>query len=568
MDVAHAARAEGCGVHALRHRRHPVRSIFAPLPRKAPVTRAERPAGACLHSFKRAPGAHSCPRGLVRRGRCIRASATADRASEPSELLRLQAWINEFGEQPAKLTPSTLPGANRGWGLVADESLSQGQLLLRVPKWAMMTAESGAASAHCGALIDAANLSEWQALCLHLLCECAAGEHSRWAAYLAALPPRDSDWHPLLWPDERVELIRGSFMSETLQRRVAEVLSDVEVLVSAGANELLVAGHLSEPLVTERSMRWAAAVLLSRAFSLSFERDEFDVDDDDDDNAIILQDPQAAEPEALDVEDFDRSGCDGFLEPPVDASFLDDSFSDEMPGRWDAPAPALALVPWADMLNHSSDAGQSSVLRFNHGTQQATLRAHRDYSPGEEVFDSYGPQKSPSELLMDYGFVDAANRNFWVEVPLAVLARPAGAAAQALFEVALLGDFGAVLDDAGPDQAILSWVRAATGTDGELAELGWDPAGGAMGDAMAVVWELEEPAPREWEARMYDHLIETLDTQLAKYPASLEEDQARLATAQLNEGSAVECSIRLALMSEKIALRGSLERLMEARKRL
>jgi len=43
------------------------------------------------------------------------------------------------------------------------------------------------------------------------------------------------------------------------------------------------------------------------------------------------------------------------------------------------------------------------------------LFAHRDYDPGDEVFDSYGTWLTPSELLMDYGFVDAANRNFAIQ---------------------------------------------------------------------------------------------------------------------------------------------------------
>jgi hypothetical protein len=65
----------------------------------------------------------------------------------------------------------------------------------------------------------------------------------------------------------------------------------------------------------------------------------------------------------------------------------------------------LALVPWADSLNHCSTATERSVLQYDHANDAAVLFAHKDYAEGEEVFDSYGTWLTPSELLLDYGFV-------------------------------------------------------------------------------------------------------------------------------------------------------------------
>lgn len=65
----------------------------------------------------------------------------------------------------------------------------------------------------------------------------------------------------------------------------------------------------------------------------------------------------------------------------------------------------LALVPWADSLNHCSTATERSVLQYDHANDSAVLFAHKDYEEGEEVFDSYGTWLTPSELLLDYGFV-------------------------------------------------------------------------------------------------------------------------------------------------------------------
>jgi hypothetical protein len=44
--------------------------------------------------------------------------------------------------------------------------------------------------------------------------------------------------------------------------------------------------------------------------------------------------------------------------------------------------------------------------------QAASLRAHKDYEAGEEVFDSYGPSLSPPDLFLDWGFVDAPYLQF------------------------------------------------------------------------------------------------------------------------------------------------------------
>jgi hypothetical protein len=86
------------------------------------------------------------------------------------------------------------------------------------------------------------------------------------------------------------------------------------MLQIAGANDLPLAQQhqaaTGKELVSEPVVRWAAAVLLSRAFSL---------------------DMREAEPLEGDMSYF---------------------------GSWQAePNDALALVPWADMLQHCSEAG-------------------------------------------------------------------------------------------------------------------------------------------------------------------------------------------------------------------
>lgn len=111
-------------------------------------------------------------------------------------------------------------------------------------------------------------------------------------------------------------------MERILQSRREQVQADAAALDAAGANQLVMPGRdpsaaggapssSTEPLVTPDSVGWAAAVLLSRAFSLYLSSET--------DHAIMPME---------DFGSWDRTGQD-----------------------------VLALVPWADLLQHSSEAG-------------------------------------------------------------------------------------------------------------------------------------------------------------------------------------------------------------------
>lgn len=52
------------------------------------------------------------------------------------------------------------------------------------------------------------------------------------------------------------------------------------------------------------------------------------------------------------------------------------------------------------------ESAKQSCLFYDPEIQAAVLLAERDYAPGEEVYDSYGVNLMPQELLVSYGFVD------------------------------------------------------------------------------------------------------------------------------------------------------------------
>ncbi|KAK4713973.1 hypothetical protein R3W88_019880 [Solanum pinnatisectum] len=79
----------------------------------------------------------------------------------------------------------------------------------------------------------------------------------------------------------------------------------------------------------------------------------------------------------------------------------------------------VALVPWADMLNHNCEV--ETFLDYDKSSQGIVFTTDRAYLPGEQVFISYG-RKPNGELLLSYGFVpkEGTNPSDSVEVSLAL----------------------------------------------------------------------------------------------------------------------------------------------------
>ena len=165
-----------------------------------------------------------------------------------------------------------------------------------------------------------------------------------------------------------------------------------------------------------------AAPLAEFETVFAFGPDDFD-DDDDDDDDWLTDDANALFDESSDEDVFEAFGGEKRLEGSFEAFEDLDDASDEPGELVDADAAeqnenvvfvengALALVPWADALNHSPNATSVSSLRFDEATNVATLRASRAYRAGEEVFDTYGVAKTPAETFLAYGFAAFPNEH-------------------------------------------------------------------------------------------------------------------------------------------------------------
>jgi histone-lysine N-methyltransferase SETD3 len=86
---------------------------------------------------------------------------------------------------------------------------------------------------------------------------------------------------------------------------------------------------------------------------------------------------------------------------------------------------ALAMVPYADLINHSPfsqayiDAREGGDWLFSNGEEEVILYADRGYRRMEQIYISYG-QKSNAELLLLYGFAVERNPYNSVDVTVAI----------------------------------------------------------------------------------------------------------------------------------------------------
>ena len=394
-----------------------------------------------------------------------------------------------------------------------------------VPRQALLTPRGARECDSVGGACRA--LSDWQALVLKLLLERSRGESSPFAPYIATLPPQAggqhddvSFAHPLLWPDGVAEsLLAGSLMLPKLLRNRAQCDEDAACIRAALLE--CPCGELQEP-PSDVDVRWATVQVLSRAFYLP------GVDNEDN------MPPGAADS--------------------------------------DGEASSLALVPWADALNHSSQGDERCVLQYDPDERVAVLFAHRRYAPGEQVFDSYSPFKAPVDTLLEYGFVEprdssaAADR---ADLPAACLGHVGEGSASLLAAVGLDPATAiASLGVDGPDAGVLAWLRVASATAEELRAAGWtDTAAGqpasagrsqvgytAMGTFMTTRSASNETAALQ-------RLLTALDAQCGAYAVTSAEHAARLKAMEAEPRSAGLQQATLhalrAVVSERAALEGS-----------
>eukprot|EP00850_Spirogloea_muscicola_P002137 SM000008S22226 [mRNA] locus=s8:518476:522227:+ [translate_table: standard] len=423
----------------------------------------------------------------------------------------LQSWLAGLGHDACnlRLVYSTSkkggPLGFAGYSCIAGPGgVQKLDVIVDVPRAAFMSIETANACPSIGPAIRQASLSSWQALCFHLLYERSLGDGSFWHPYIDALPCEEElqHNHPLMWPlDLQETLLQGTQLLGTLHRRLVQCKGDWDAISSAAGCANLGLTD-SNTFLTEEGVCWAAAILLSRSFSL----------------------------------------------------YLGNCEDEE----------TLTLVPWADMLSHSSVAGRESCLTYYDTSMSATLRAHTSYRAGEQVFDSYGPHLSAGQLFLDYGFALSNHSNTAVDFMAVDLGPPAAKSNASLLAAAGFPIESAVftLLPSGVSLEVMAWIRALLASEAELKQFGW----GRGRSATSCLARCSSRLSSQNEVQVLERLLGTFESKLAKYPA-IQSPNGKATLASTEYASAQQHALR-AVAQEMATIRKAHLALQRARRTL
>jgi hypothetical protein len=281
--------------------------------------------------------------------------------------IRFLAWLEENGvwikqesawgraPHPLVISSSTEDdGESCGRGLLARESMTDGELMMTVPLNICLT--KAVAEEKLGKNIITGEMDEYIAIALLLMTEKMKGKSSLWAPYFAVLPDAEDVYPAFIWSDEELELLKGSPIyaaAKSLNRKLRTEFESLDQRVFQTNRSTF-----PDDKFTVELFLWAFIMLFSRAARLS-------------------------------------SKSEG---------------------------EELALVPYADLLNHNPysnayiDAQRSGIPLISK-TEEIAVYADRPYKKFEQVFINYG-EKGNGDLLLLYGF--ALERNPYNSVDISV----------------------------------------------------------------------------------------------------------------------------------------------------
>lgn len=273
---------------------------------------------------------------------------------------------SSWGEAPHPMAISTetrdeVTNESSGRGLLARRDINSGDELLMIPMSLCLT-KSSARKALGKDVIDK-DINEYLAIALQLINEkYVLGDKSYYKPYIDVLPEVNEVNPTFTWSDEDLSFLKGSPVVAATKSLQMKLRREYDSLLGDGKDNGLIAKYpnrFPKEHYTFENWIWAFTMLFSRA--------------------IRLRSLQQGE--------------------------------------------ALAMVPYADLINHSPysmafiDARMEGDWLFKTGQEEIILYADRGYRRMEQIYISYG-QKSNADLLLLYGF--AVERNPYNSVDVTV----------------------------------------------------------------------------------------------------------------------------------------------------
>jgi hypothetical protein len=278
---------------------------------------------------------------------------------------------SSWGEAPHPMAISTdtkdeITNESSGRGLLARTDVSEGGQLLRIPIELCLTKTS--ARKALGKQYLPREINEYLAIACQLIQEkFVLGDESFWKPYIDVLPEVGEVSPTFAWSDDDLTFLKGSPVIAASLSLQMKLQREYDALL--GGEDGLCDKYpdaFPKDKFTYENWIWAFTMLFSRAIRL-------------------------------------RSLKEG---------------------------ETLALVPYADLINHSPfsqayiDARETGDWLFSTGDEEIILYADRSYKKMEQIYISYGP-KSNAELLLLYGFAVERNPYNSVDVTVSIAPRTA-----------------------------------------------------------------------------------------------------------------------------------------------
>mmetsp|Transcript_57922 Transcript_57922/g.141524 ORF Transcript_57922/g.141524 Transcript_57922/m.141524 type:complete len:643 (+) Transcript_57922:1541-3469(+) len=292
---------------------------------------------------------------------------------------RLVNWLSEegdvylseestWGEAPHPMAISTetkdeITNESSGRGLLARRDINDGDLLIKIPMKLCLTKKE--ARSRLGKDALPREINEYLAIaCLLIHEKYVMGPKSFFGPYMGILPETQEVNPTFAWTDDDLKFLDGSPVVAATRSLQAKLQREYDALLG-GPDGLCTRfpDRFPKEHFTYENWVWAFTMLFSRAIRL-------------------------------------RNCREG---------------------------ETLALVPYADLINHSPfsmayiDAREGGDWLFSTGEEEVILYADRRYRRMEQIYISYG-QKSNAELLLLYGF--AVERNPYNSVDVTVSISP------------------------------------------------------------------------------------------------------------------------------------------------
>lgn len=306
-------------------------------------------------------------------------NASRDVDKKLSANARLIEWLEKdgdvylsdasgWGEAPHPMAISTetvdeLTNESSGRGLLARRSVNQEEELLSIPLSLCITKKS--ARKVLGKDILSPDINEYLAIACQLIHEqFVLGDKSFFKAYMDVLPLVDEVNPTFTWSDDDLAFLNGSPVIAATKSMQMKLRREYDALLGGNGGLCdLYPQTFPREHFTFENWEWAFTMLFSRA--------------------IRLRNMKQGE--------------------------------------------TLAMVPYADLINHSPysgaylDARETGDWLFKTGDEEVVLYADRGYRRMEQIYISYGP-KSNADLLLLYGF--ALERNPFNSVDVTVSIGP------------------------------------------------------------------------------------------------------------------------------------------------